>query len=166
MAGCGQRPESSDAVSRNLPSGPGTYVLLLWLPAACHLSIGRALESDLAPGYYLYVGSALRGLRGRLRRYLVGPERVHWHIDYLLTAAQPAEIWFREGTERLECAWASRLAQSDILASAMPRFGSSDCRCPTHLFYALGRPSPDLLGDPTLQVVRISPNGSSEESRG
>ncbi|MHB1318578.1 MAG: GIY-YIG nuclease family protein [Anaerolineae bacterium] len=145
------------AMARMLPVCPGSYVLVLRMPAACRLAIGRSLDAELDPGYYLYVGSALGGLRGRLQRYLTGPERIHWHIDYLLQVSRLCEIWYREGSERLECVWASRLRQGSGVAPAIPRFGSSDCRCPTHLLYAARRPSSVLLGEPAVQVLPIAP---------
>lgn len=158
-----KRVESYDEGCQMLPAYPGTYVLLLRLPAGRRLTIGRNLESDLEQGYYMYVGSALSGLRRRLRRYLIGPGRQHWHIDYLLRAAQPSEIWYRVGAERLECVWADRLAQCRDLKPSIPRFGASDCRCSTHLFYAAERPSPDMLRDSAVQAFHITEEDSTTD---
>jgi Uri superfamily endonuclease len=144
-----------------LPTGPGTYVLLLWLESSCGLAIGRLGDVLLASGYYLYVGSALGGLRGRLRRYIDGPRRLHWHIDYLLQASRLVEVWYRQGPERLECVWAMRLGASATLARSVMRFGSSDCRCSTHLLYACERPSCDLLSDARVEVLRLSQEDGS-----
>jgi Uri superfamily endonuclease len=148
--------ESSLTTRPLLPTGPGTYVLLLWLDAPCDLAVGSIGPVHLAAGYYLYVGSALGGLGGRLRRYIDGPKRIHWHIDYLLQAAQIVEIWYHLGPERLECVWVDRLGAEGSLATPVMRFGSSDCLCPTHLMYARLRPTRDLLGDSSVQVLRLT----------
>jgi len=139
-----------------LPTEPGTYVLVLWMATPHSLAVGRRMRGDFEAGYYLYVGSALCGLRARLQRYLTGPSHLHWHIDYVLGAASLAEIWYRISLESLECVWATRLAQSEaVLPSSVP-FGASDCHCRTHLFLAGKRPTPEILGDDALQVISVS----------
>jgi Uri superfamily endonuclease len=130
-----------------IPDGPGTYVLVMRLEAERTLLVGRLGEARLAPGYYLYVGSALGGLRARLARHLRCEKRRHWHIDYVLEAAHIIEVWYAASPERIECIWARRLAASACLVTAIGRFGASDCACASHLFYAAERPS---LGGVTL----------------
>ena len=118
----------------------GTYILLVRLPEAMPVRVGGLGVFDLQAGYYLYVGSALRGLRSRLARHLRVEKRLHWHIDYLLAAAPVTEIWAHCGKERYECIWARALAASGELLPSVARFGASDCDCPTHLFYSPSRP--------------------------
>jgi sugar fermentation stimulation protein A len=127
--------------------GPGTYVLLMELAEERCLAVGRLGAVRLAPGYYLYVGSALGGLRPRLERHLRQEKRRHWHIDYVLEAARVVEVWYALSTERLECGWARELAATSGLTPTAPRFGASDCACATHLFFATIRP---LLEETTL----------------
>ena len=127
------------------PPDAGTYILLIAVERALTLSVGRLGPIPFPPGYYLYVGSALRGLRARLSRHMRKEKRVHWHIDLLLQHARVEEAWYRPGGERLECAWARALAGAPGLTPWGRRFGSSDCRCPTHLYRAAGRPSPGAL---------------------
>lgn len=118
----------------------GTYILLVWVSEAMPVRVGGLGAFDLQAGYYLYVGSALRGLRARLLRHLRTEKRLHWHIDHLLATARVVEIWTHCGKERYECAWARALAASGDLLPSVARFGSSDCDCPTHLFYSPSRP--------------------------
>lgn len=118
----------------------GTYILVVRVPEAMPVCGGGLGVFDLQAGYYLYVGSALRGLRARLLRHLRAEKRLHWHIDYLLAVAPVVEVWAHCGKERYECAWARTLAASGDLLPSAARFGSSDCDCPTHLFYSPGRP--------------------------
>lgn len=115
--------------------GPGTYILVLRLAGARSIRVGRLGEYPFLGGYYLYVGSALGGLWGRLNRHLRATKRPHWHIDYLLEHAIPIEVWYILSPERLECAWARALANLERISPFEAPFGASDCLCRTHLFY-------------------------------
>jgi len=127
-----------------LPRGPGTYVLVLHLADAQQCSVGSLGRQAFPAGWYLYVGSALSGLAGRLGRHqrvnAAGPARLHWHIDALLARAALREIWYREGRDRCECSWAAALAVLPVVRPHAAGFGASDCHCPTHLFHCGERP--------------------------
>jgi len=125
-------------VIEEIPQGPGTYVLVMRLDGASSIVVGRLGELSFGAGYYLYVGSALAGLRPRLARHLRSEKRHHWHIDYLLDVARIAEIWCIESEERLECQWAELLRH--LIIGAHKGFGASDCRCKSHLLYAPAQP--------------------------
>ena len=49
----------------------GTYALVILSEDRLCLPIGKLGINDFPPGYYIYVGSALRGLNGRLKRHLM-----------------------------------------------------------------------------------------------
>lgn len=83
-------------------------------------------------GFYAYVGSAMGGLRGRINRHLRRKKCVRWHIDYLLEKGRVQEVIYAPTDERLECRFAERL---ECVFRSTPGFGSSDCRCPSHLFF-------------------------------
>lgn len=112
---------------------PGSYVLLVRLPHAVTLTAGRLPERVYRAGWYAYTGSALKGLKARLNRYLDPARKRYWHIDYLLEHGEAAGAWLFPGRERLECRLAARLREE---FAAVPAFGSTDCRCGGHLFYA------------------------------
>lgn len=120
--------------------GRGTYVLVLRLDARKTLTVGRLGGCDFEPGYYAYVGSACGpgGLRARLAHHAVRSARPHWHIDYLRLEAEPVEAWI--STNRAEHAWASAVGNTDAMRPVCAGFGTSDCRCLTHLFHASARP--------------------------
>ncbi|MBI2906467.1 MAG: GIY-YIG nuclease family protein [Chloroflexi bacterium] len=119
----------------------GAYVLVLVLDRPTSIAVGKLGEFSFPAGYYAYVGSALGGLDGRLRRY-VGPiVRRHWHIDYLRPRARLVDIWYAFSRERRECAWARALAALSGTRVVAPGFGSSDCRCRSHLFHSHDLPS-------------------------
>ncbi len=119
---------------------PGTYLLLLTLPASAELQIGRNRTISFESGLYCYVGSALGpgGLAARLQRHASGRGRRHWHIDYLLPHGQLTGALVIENTRRWECIWAAWVG--DQARACVHGFGSSDCRCAGHLFL-LGTPA-------------------------
>ncbi|KQC08362.1 MAG: hypothetical protein APR55_11780 [Methanolinea sp. SDB] len=102
---------------------------------------------DFCGGWHVYVGSA-RGPGGLLRvarhiRYSRQPgDTQRWHIDYIL--AHPAfslvSAVCAPTDDDMEC----RLAR---LMPALPvtRFGCSDCRCQSHLFFFDHPPEQDVL---------------------
>jgi Uri superfamily endonuclease len=114
----------------------GGYVLLISLSRAQTVTVGGLGSIGFVAGSYAYVGSALGGLEARIRRHLKVTKKKHWHIDYLLERASVSRIIMAESGERLECRLAARLGSQ---FEAVPGFGSSDCRCPGHLFFAPSR---------------------------
>lgn len=126
----------------DLPAHSGSYVLILYLPEAAFMPVGRLGERGFAAGFYLYVGSARGsgGLRSRLQRHLRQNKTAHWHIDHLRRRAEAVEAWFVESSEPLECRWGAILRAQPGLVIPVPGFGSSDCRCPAHLFYSAEPP--------------------------
>jgi Uri superfamily endonuclease len=121
----------------------GTYALLLYLSAPRTLTVGALGTLGFPPGWYLYLGSdhGPGGLEARLGRHRrqIG-KRFHWHIDYFRAVGRLVEIWSSSGTKRQECDWAAAAAALPGAAIIVPRFGASDCRCPSHLFYFSRRP--------------------------
>jgi Uri superfamily endonuclease len=122
--------------------GPGCYVLVLRLAWPTQLTVGRLGQFQFQPGWYVYVGSALGGLGPRLARHARTGKPLRWHVDYLREIASLDAVWARAGDERVECLTARHISTLPGVTAPAPRFGSSDCRCRTHLF-AFERP-PDL----------------------
>ena len=119
-----------------LPAGPGSYVLLINLEGPATIEVGRLGTIDFDAGCYAYVGSALRGIAARINRHLRRQKKLHWHVDYLLQHGQLSEVIWTLSDERLECRIAEYLRNLDL--RSVPHFGASDCRCPSHLFFASG----------------------------
>lgn len=114
------------------PASPGAYVLLVELDAPVRVAAGKR-DSVLAPGRYLYCGSAKGpgGLRARLARHMRQGKTAHWHIDQLTEGGTVAGAWIEPGGD--ECALARRLSHLPV---PLEGFGSSDCpRCCSHLRY-------------------------------
>lgn len=133
--------ESSE--DRAIPASPGTYALILYCPRARRLEAGKLGVFGLRPGWYAYAGSAFGpgGLKARCRHHLRRATRPRWHIDYLKTAASLRAIWFTPDPVPREHEWAEILGSLPKARTPIPRFGSSDCTCPSHLFCFPGRPS-------------------------
>jgi len=125
-----------------LDSTKGTYALILALPARAELHIGCLGQIQFESPFYLYFGSAFGpgGLNARIKHHLRPVRRTHWHIDYLRQEANVLSVWYSSDNSRLECFWA-KSALANRCVSLVPRFGSSDCRCQSHLLAANRRPS-------------------------
>lgn len=158
----------------NLPSSlevtdqPGTYVLVFQSSINKRLTIGRLGALDVVPGFYLYIGSAFGpgGLRARTGRHRRKNTVKRWHIDTLKSWIHLAEIWFTEDPVHREHQWAGWFASDDEWIVPLPGFGSSDCRCPGHLFHAAAPPDFNRFsdrqsmtgGEPAFRVVEAPLN--------
>ncbi len=109
--------------------------MILHLAHPTAITVGRLGRFDFGPGWYVYAGSARGpgGLAARLSRHLRLSKPLRWHVDYLRLYARPVAVWYAVGDERRECAWADALLRMSGALNPAPRFGASDCRCPTHL---------------------------------
>ena len=111
----------------------GGYVLLLRLERHERIQVGKLGAFDFPAAHYLYFGSALGGIASRIQRHQSPQKKLHWHIDYLTGAARVEQAWWVAGRERWECLWAQTALVIPEMAVPAAGFGSSDCRCPTHL---------------------------------
>lgn len=111
----------------------GAYCLLIHIKADFEIKIGSLGRLKLARGHYVYIGSALNNLEKRITRHLKSKKTKHWHIDYLLANKNAAvqKIFIKESKTREECHIARKLA---TYGTPIRNFGSSDCRCKSHLF--------------------------------
>ena len=113
----------------------GTYALVIALGVRLRLRAGKLAVHSLVPGYYVYTGSALGGLSGRLRHHLKQEKKLYWHTDYLLREAAVSQIWYALGKSRLECTWNVIVRGLPGAISFISGFGASDCQCSSHLTY-------------------------------
>lgn len=126
---------------------PGTYILVMQLERPARVVVGALGAFDLDAGYYLYVGSALNGLAGRLRRHLhTDDKKLYWHIDYVRAQTTLVEIWWAVSAERLECDWAAVLREWPAVSEPIAGFGAGDCEdCSSHLFFMVEKPAFDAF---------------------
>ena len=111
----------------------GSYILLIQLPEEQTIAVGSLQTIRFPGGCYAYVGSALGGFKSRLSRHLRQYKKPRWHIDYLLSRSSIGSIILCETEDRTECAIAQALSRR---FDSIPGFGSSDCKCSSHLFFS------------------------------
>jgi sugar fermentation stimulation protein A len=110
----------------------GNYLLVLEIAQSCNVDVGGLGKILFQKGYYVYSGSARANLTKRIERHLKRRKTFHWHIDYLRDHAGSCKALPVRSSRDLEHDLARALGKwSDW---TIPRFGSSDCKCPTHLF--------------------------------
>ena len=150
----------------------GVYVLVLWLASAKDVTVGKLGTISFARGFYAYVGSAM-GAVGfkRVERHLdvsAGRRKTQkWHVDYLLTVSEVIETIEIATQEKIECNIAYNLGKNPSLAR-IEGFGSSDCRCCSHLFYSrrlndLEDAANRFVYDPYLETLGASVNAEGFE---
>jgi Uri superfamily endonuclease len=113
----------------------GTYILLTKLAKTQKIKPGKLPEADYNKGIYMYIGRARTGLRARIKRHIRSQKKLFWHIDYLMQKAKIVDIWIRQNYFG-ECSTADEIRNfKPAAAKTILGFGSSDCRCRSHLFY-------------------------------
>jgi Uri superfamily endonuclease len=143
----------------------GAYVLILWLASAKDVTVGKLGTISFARGFYAYVGSAM-GPAGfkRVERHLdisAGRRKMQkWHVDYLLTVSEVIETIEIATQERIECRIANNLRNNASLV-CIEGFGSSDCRCCSHLFYSRYRSDLEDAANRLIYAPYLGTIGSS-----
>lgn len=143
------RPAASEpAGQRSEGTGPtpGVYVLTVRLPRAAPWRHGKA-KTVLRPGWYVYTGSAMGGLEGRLGRHLRTSVVRHWHLDHLLGAGRVVDVQAlpsRDPTAECRLAAAVRTWHG---AEPVVGFGAGDCHCGSHLCRFARRPGTSIRAD-------------------
>ncbi|MEM2943813.1 MAG: GIY-YIG nuclease family protein [Methanomassiliicoccales archaeon] len=111
----------------------GTYILIIEVPSAVEIKVGKLGVFTFEEGYYAYVGSAMNGLHARVRRHFSSNKKDHWHIDYLLRSARIVEAFIIPSETKEECTINEQLGTFTGTAAFPRGFGSSDCSCDSHL---------------------------------
>jgi len=122
----------------------GVYVVKAWLERNKRFSFYKPGsvkdrkygKHKFSPGFYLYVGRAMRNLGARIRRHQMDKKAIHWHIDRLLRKADGMMAFMYENYDaKNECRIAGEFMKK---YDCVDGFGSSDCKCRSHLFYVSG----------------------------
>lgn len=120
----------------------GAYLLLVELKKDKKIEIGKLGKIFFKKGYYCYVGSAMgtsmniknrTSRHKRLNREKQG--KLKWHLDYLLVDADVVIVDLKvfESEKKVECGLSEKM--SKVAEGSVKNFGSSDCRCKSHLYY-------------------------------
>ena len=111
----------------------GVYVMVMHLDHDLDLEIGSKGMMHFKAGYYMYVGSAKANLTKRIERHKRKRKKMHWHLDYFRGHCEMiAGLPIRTSLDDAECTLAD--AVRDVAEWDVPKFGSSDCDCKSHLF--------------------------------
>lgn len=127
------------------PHRGGYYQIALILKQPLPLTIGRLGRFHFKPGWYIYTGSAKRGVVARVKRHVTAKQKKHWHIDYLTRWARACAWRSVSHMGTTECALVEALLRAVPGSERFPRqFGASDCRCAGHLIWSPSPPDWDL----------------------
>ena len=97
------------------------------------LEVGSKGMMHFKAGYYMYVGSAKANLTKRIERHKRKRKKMHWHLDYFRGHCEMiAGLPIRTSLDDAECTLAD--AVRGVAEWDVPKFGSSDCDCKSHLF--------------------------------
>lgn len=112
----------------------GVYIIFLRVREDASIEIGGLGTIRFDRGLYAYVGSAQNSLEKRVARHRSRTKKLRWHIDYLTAdeRVMVEEAYAYELPRRYECILAEILAENS--QKPIKGFGSSDCRCQSHLF--------------------------------
>jgi sugar fermentation stimulation protein A len=116
----------------------GAYIITGFLDRNRVIEVGLLGMVEFKKGYYLYVGSALNSLSGRINRHMRREKRLKWHIDYLIRHLKNIKAIPIQSSEDLECQIADSIL--NISDGSIKGFGCSDCRCESHLFWMRDNP--------------------------
>lgn len=120
----------------------GSYLVVLELAEPAEIETGSLGRIYFPAGWYVYAGSARKGLSARVARHLRrSGKRLRWHVDYLARQTRSARGLALASYDNLECELAEALTR--IGGLRIPGFGSSDCRCPGHLLRFASDPMKD-----------------------
>lgn len=124
------------------PHVKGVYILHLSIKTKTSAKVGRLGRIVFAAGYYAYVGSAFGpgGLSARLAHHLRRATSPHWHMDFLRPHGVVDKIWWSRAAPASEHLWARALMRLRGARMPVRGFGSSDCRCDSHLIHLRRRP--------------------------
>jgi Uri superfamily endonuclease len=120
-----------------LKNAKGTYAVIAALEIEKHIRVGKLGTFCFQPGFYGYIGSAFGpgGILTRISHHMQITPKPHWHMDYFRKEAFIKEVWVSYDQKPLEHVFANVFLRMDGSSIPAKGFGSSDCRCVSHLFH-------------------------------
>jgi len=110
------------------------YTIYLRLDDTQLISIGKLGLFSFQKGTYIYVGSAKRNIKQRIERHNKISKKSHWHFDYLRPFGSITRIITYDRRFR-ECELAENIRKKENGMIPIKGFGSSDCKCSSHLIF-------------------------------
>jgi Uri superfamily endonuclease len=111
----------------------GIYILVVSVSKDINVNVGALGSVNFEKDLYAYVGSAQNNLEKRIERHLRKTKQKFWHIDYLLDDAnvKVLKVFYENAGKSEECKVANKIGERCVPTKG---FGSSDCKCKSHLF--------------------------------
>ena len=129
----------------------GSYILIIENKINQNISIGKLGNIFFKKGFYIYVGSAMNSLEGRITRHKRSEKKNHWHIDYLLKKTNTVDIYYKQSENKEECKIAKEFSKEFEI---IPSFGCSDCRCNSHLFFGKLKDANKIISNLKLKMFK------------
>jgi sugar fermentation stimulation protein A len=111
----------------------GVYYIVLWNDTDRILECGSLGNLEFKTGYYVYCGSGRNNLFKRIEHHRKKTKKRHWHMDYISAEMKIAADIPIITDEYTECGLAEILIENS--GEPVKNFGSTDCRCGSHLHY-------------------------------
>lgn len=110
------------------------YAVHLKVSERIVIQIGKLGVFEFPSGTYIYVGSAKRNIKARITRHIRKVKPLRWHFDYIRPYGEiiRVETFDNKLDECNRCRQLKEQYQAQELISG---FGSSDCKCSSHLLY-------------------------------
>jgi Uri superfamily endonuclease len=166
--GCGHQPisikpfgpEPPDEQEQGQQFDSGAYRLILRVCQSVVIGVGGLGKYAFPSGTYIYTGRASKNLGKRIARHRREDKKLRWHVDYLLQHAHVADVRVYPGKAEQECFINRETAR--ILQATFPvkGFGSSDCRCASHLMLSPRSVSYDATHAPAGTAEELTRSGS------
>jgi len=133
----------------------GAYILVMKLNSNKNIRVGSLGKLEFKKGFYCYVGSAIgrTTIENRCKRHLIKNKKMKWHIDYLRKEVEIVNIFAIPSRRKIECKIARKILKK--ADSFIPKFGSSDCNCKSHLFYFKNKKSLSKLSPIFSKGIQI-----------
>jgi len=111
----------------------GIYILVVSVSKDINVKVGTLGNVNFEKGMYAYVGSAQNNLEKRIERHLRKTKQKFWHIDYILDYdnVKVLKVFYKHAGKSEECKVANKIGERCVPTKG---FGSSDCKCKSHLF--------------------------------
>ena len=110
------------------------YTIYLELAEDQFISVGKLGAFPFQKGIYVYVGSAKKNIKQRIERHKKTNKKFHWHFDYLRAHGTITRIITYDDSFK-ECELAENIRKREKAVIPIKGFGSSDCKCRSHLLY-------------------------------
>lgn len=121
-------------MERKINKNHTLYAIFLNVPANQEITIGKLGNYYFPKGMYIYVGSAKKNIEARINRHEKIDKKLKWHFDYLRPFGEITKIITYENVIG-ECELAEKIRKEYGGTYLVKKFGSSDCRCTSHLIY-------------------------------